>query len=306
MKRKAFKKKGLVFTIGVFDGVHLGHQALVREAIRLAKKLRAVPEALTFHDHPRHVLTDGVKVPFLLDRKTTFEMLKADGLKNVRVLPFNREFSLKSPEEFVRWLVAQGPLMGVVVGQNFRFGRGARGDVRLLKELGRIYGFAVKGVARVHKEGSTVSSSFIRELLSQGQTEKANRFLGRPYFIEAKVVKGRQVGRRIGFPTANLGGVTRLPPKDGVYACLVKAGGKLYRGGMNLGRRPTFQDDDHHRKAEVHLLHYHGRLYGKTLRVYLMKYLRPEKKFSSPESLQLQIAKDLKVIQSLSFSSVLI
>jgi riboflavin kinase/FMN adenylyltransferase len=215
-------------------------------------------------------------------------------------------FSLKSPEEFVRWLVAQGPLMGVVVGQNFRFGRGARGDVRLLKELGRIYGFAVKGVARVHKEGSTVSSSFIRELLSQGQTEKANRFLGRPYFIEAKVVKGRQVGRRIGFPTANLGGVTRLPPKDGVYACLVKAGGKLYRGGMNLGRRPTFQDDDHHRKAEVHLLHYHGRLYGKTLRVYLMKYLRPEKKFSSPESLQLQIAKDLKVIQSLSFSSVLI
>jgi riboflavin kinase/FMN adenylyltransferase len=306
LKRKAFKKKGLVFTIGVFDGVHLGHQALVREAIRLAKKLRAVPEALTFHDHPRHVLTDGVKVPFLLDRKTTFEMLKADGLKNVRVLPFNREFSLKSPEEFVRWLVAQGPLMGVVVGQNFRFGRGARGDVRLLKELGRIYGFAVKGVARVHKEGSTVSSSFIRELLSQGQTEKANRFLGRPYFIEAKVVKGRQVGRRIGFPTANLGGVTRLPPKDGVYACLVKAGGKLYRGGMNLGRRPTFQDDDHHRKAEVHLLHYHGRLYGKTLRVYLMKYLRPEKKFSSPESLQLQIAKDLKVIQSLSFSSVLI
>ena len=306
MKRKSFKKKGLVFTIGVFDGVHLGHQALVREAIRLAKRLQAVPEALTFHDHPRHVLTDGVKVPFLLDRKTTFEMLKADGLKNVRVLPFNRDFSLKSPEEFVRWLVAQGPLKGVVVGQNFRFGRGARGDVRLLTELGRKYRFIVKAVARVHKEGSTVSSSFIRELLSLGQTEKANRFLGRPYFIEAKVVKGRQVGRRIGFPTANLGGVTRLPPKDGVYACLVKSGGKLYRGGMNLGRRPTFQDDDHHRKAEVHLLHYHGRLYGKTLRVYLMKYLRPEKRFSSPESLQLQIAKDLKAIQSLSFSSVLI
>lgn len=301
MKRNSNKKKRLVFTIGVFDGVHLGHQALVQEAIRLAKRLRAVPEALTFHDHPRHVLMDGVKVPFLLDRKTTFELLKADGLKNVRVLPFNREFSLKSPEEFVRWLTAQGPVWGVVVGQNFRFGRGAKGDVQLLKRLGKKYGFIVKVVPRVRKEGFTVSSSFIRELLSRGQTEKANRFLGRPFFIEARVVKGRKVGRRIGFPTANLGGVTRLPPKDGVYACVVKAGGKLYRGGMNLGRRPTFQDDDHHRKAEVHLLHYHGRLYGKTLRVYLLKYLRPEKKFPNPETLQLQIAKDLKVIQSLPF-----
>jgi riboflavin kinase/FMN adenylyltransferase len=303
MKPKRSHPKGLVFTIGVFDGVHLGHQALVKEAIRLAKRLRAIPEALTFHDHPRHVLTDGVKVPFLLDRKTTFELLKADGLHHVRVLPFNREFSLKSPEEFVRWLVAQGPLKGVVVGRNFRFGRGAKGDVPLLKRLGKQNGFIVRGVPRVHKEGSTVSSSFIRELLSRGETEKANRFLGRPYFIEARVIKGRQVGRRIGFPTANLGGVTRLPPKDGVYACVVRAGGKLYRGGMNLGRRPTFKDDDHHRKAEVHLLHYHGRLYGKILRVYLMRYLRPEKKFSSPANLQLQIAKDLKAIQSLSFSS---
>ncbi len=306
MKLKGSKKKGLVFTIGVFDGVHLGHQALVKEAIRLAKRFQATPEALTFHDHPRHVLTDGVKVPFLLDRKTTFNMLKADGLQNVRVLPFNREFSLKSPEEFVRWLAAQGPLKGVVVGQNFRFGRGAKGDVRLLIKLGKQYGFVVKAVSRVNKEGATVSSSFIRELLSRGETDKANRFLGRPYFIEAKVVKGRQVGRRIGFPTANLGGVTRLPPKDGVYACLVKVGGKLYRGGMNLGRRPTFQEDDHHRKAEVHLLHYHGRLYGRTLRVYLMRYLRAEKRFPNPESLQLQIAKDLKVIQSLPFSASLI
>jgi riboflavin kinase/FMN adenylyltransferase len=306
LKRFDSKKKGLVFTIGVFDGVHLGHQALVKETIRLAKRLKAVPEALTFHDHPRHVLTDGVKVPFLLDRKTTFAMLKADGLQNVRVLPFNREFSLKSPQEFVRWLTARGPLKGVVVGQNFRFGRGAQGDVPLLKRMGKQYGFIVNGVPRVQKEGSTVSSSFIRELLSRGETEKANRFLGRPYFIEAKVVKGRQVGRKIGFPTANLGGITRLPPKDGVYACWVRVGNQIYRGGMNLGRRPTFKDADHHRKAEVHLLHYHGRLYGKTLRVYLMRYLRPEKKFPNLTTLQSQIAKDLQAIQSLSYSKILL
>ena len=230
MKRKSSKKKGLVFTIGVFDGVHLGHQALVKETIRLAKNLQAIPEALTFHDHPRHVLRGGARIPFLLDRKTTFALLEADGLKNVRVLPFNREFSRKSPEEFVRWLVAQGPVKGVVVGQNFRFGRGAKGNVPLLKRLGKRYGFIVKCVRRVRMGGATVSSSFIRKLLSRGRTEKANFLLGRPYFVEARVVKGRQVGRKIGFPTANLGGSDRGCPRKTGFTPAWSRWGKSFTG----------------------------------------------------------------------------
>ncbi|HJT23665.1 MAG TPA: riboflavin biosynthesis protein RibF, partial [bacterium] len=182
---------------------------------------------------------------------------------------------------------------GIVVGENFRFGRGAKGDVALLRTLGKEKGFEVSVVRAVKIKGTTVSSSRIRQSLAEGKTELANRMLGRPYAIEGEVVHGRHMGHRIGFPTANLHAVRQFLPKDGVYACAVKLGRKFYRAGMNLGKRPTFQDDNHHRQAEVHLLHYYGKLYGKQMKVYLLKYLRPEKKFPSTQALVKQIQKDL-------------
>jgi riboflavin kinase / FMN adenylyltransferase len=296
--------KSIVFTIGVFDGVHLGHQALLRETVSLAKKLKAEPWVLTFHDHPVHILKGGPKIPFLLTRKATFDCLKRKGAKEVHVLNFTKVFSQKKPEQFVQWLRSKGHLKGIVVGDNFRFGKGAQGDVRLLTQLGRRHGFEVKAVKPVSLRGKVVSSSRIREALAQGKTDLANRMLGQPYSVEGLVIHGKQVGRRIGFPTANLKIHGALLPKDGVYACAVKLGSKFYRAGMNLGRRPTFKDDDHHRQAEVHLLHYYGRLYGKQMRVHLLNYVRPEKKFASPVLLVKQIKKDLAEIQKASLAGL--
>ncbi len=286
-------KKTIVLTIGVFDGVHLGHQALLRRAVLLAKKLKARPEALSFHDHPMHVLNRGPRIPFLLPRQETFSLLRQKGAERVHILRFTKAFSQKSPEQFVQWLCGLGNLKGIVVGENFRFGLGAKGDVALLKALGKKQEFEVAVVSAVKVGTKVVSSSQIRQLLAEGKTELANRMLGHPYSIEGEVVHGRHVGHQIGFPTANLHAVKQFLPKDGVYACAVKLEKKFYRAGMNLGKRPTFREDDHHRQAEVHLLHYYGKLYGKNMKVYLLKYLRPEKKFSSTQALVKQIQKDL-------------
>jgi riboflavin kinase/FMN adenylyltransferase len=289
-------KKPIVVTIGVFDGVHLGHQALLRETVVLSKRLKAQPWVLTFQDHPVHILRGGPLVPFLLPRQKTFELLKEKGAREVHAIRFTKVFSRKSPERFVQWLRSKGRLKGVVVGENFRFGKGAVGDVSLLASLGRRYGFTVKAVKPVKVGAQAVSSSRIRRALAEGRNEEANRMLGRSYTIEGEVVHGKHVGHKIGFPTANLRAIQNFLPKDGVYACAVELGSKVYRAGMNLGKRPTFKDDDHHRQAEVHLLHYYGRLYGKTMKVHLLRYLRPERKFASSSALVRQIRKDLAVI----------
>ena len=294
-------KKPIVVTIGVFDGVHLGHQALLQEAVRLGRKLKASPLALTFQDHPMHVLRGGPRIPVLLPRQETFTLLRQKGAAGVHVLTFTKAFSRKSPEAFVRWVRSLGNLRGIVVGENFRFGQGAKGDVRLLEALGRGWSFRVKAVKPVKVSGKTVSSSLIRKLLAQGRTGEANRMLGRPYSIEGRVVHGKHVGHKIGFPTANLKAIAQFLPRDGVYACAVRLGRKYYRAGMNLGERPTFKDDDHHRQAEVHLLHYRGRLYGRVMRVHLLEYLRPERKFASPRALVRQIQKDLVRVKRASF-----
>lgn len=291
-------------TIGVFDGVHLGHQALLRQTTLLAHRLKASPEALSFKDHPMHVLEGGPRIPFLLPRTETFELLEEKGARKVHVLRFTKAFSQKSPEAFVQWLGNLGKLVGIVVGENFRFGRGAQGDVAFLKRFGKEEGFTLKAVKAVKVQGRTVSSSHIRQLLATGQTEKANRMLGRPYSIEGKVMHGRHVGHKIGFPTANLHDISSFLPKDGVYACAVKLGKRYYRAGMNLGKRPTFKEDDHHRQAEVHLLNYHGKLYGKRMKVHLLKYLRPERKFSSTKALVTQIRKDLGIIRIVSLKAL--
>ena len=291
-------KRPIVVTIGVFDGVHRGHQALVRETVRLARRLRAVPVAATFLDHPVHVLRGGERIPFLLDRSETFGLLEHAGIRKVVVIPFDRTFSKKDPGQFLDWLGTLGDLKGIVVGTGFRFGKGASGDIVFLEKAGKERGFQVRPVPPVHHQGGIISSSRIRESLAAGRPDQARAMLGRPYDIKGTVVHGKHMGHRIGFPTANLAKISSFLPKDGVYACAVPLGGKLYRAGMNLGRRPTFKDDNHHRQAEVHLLHYYGKLYGKKMSVQLLGYLRPEKKFPSPVLLVRQIRKDLQKILS--------
>ena len=290
-------KRPIVLTIGFFDGVHRGHQALVRRTLSLARRLRAQPVALTFHDHPAHVLGKGPRIPYLFPREASIRRLREEGVVKVHVLRFTRAFSRKDPAGFVRWIGTLGRLKGIVVGKDFRFGKGAKGRVSDLVRMGKEQGFLVVGLPPVKIGGRTVSSSLIRDLLRRGEMEGATRCLGHPYSIEGKVAHGRHVGHRIGFPTANLQGIRQYLPKDGVYACAVRVGRRVLRAGMNLGRRPTFRDDDHHRAAEVHLLGFRGRLYGKTMRVHLLRYLRPERKFKDPAALAAQIRKDLQGVR---------
>lgn len=297
-------KARIVLTIGVFDGVHRGHQGLIRKTVELAKSFKALPAALTFEDHPMHVLRGGPRIPFLLPRPETFKLLEKNGIRWVRVLKFTKSFSRKSPEQFVRWLGTLGNLKGIVIGENFRFGQGAKGKVATLKAMGARDGFRVAALKAVRIGGKVVSSSLIRNLLMAGKVDQANALLGRVYTIEGEVVHGRHVGHKIGFPTANLKSIRQFLPKDGVYACAVRVGGKVYRAGMNLGQRPTFQDDDHHRAAEVHLLGFKGGLYGKHMKVYLLHYLRPEKKFGSTKILARQIGKDLQRIKGVSLKGL--
>jgi len=294
----------LVITIGVFDGVHRGHQALIKKTVQLARRLNAVPAAVTFQDHPMHVLKGGPRIPFLLPRAETFELLRRQGLQRVIALRFTKAFSRKSPEQFLVWLLSQGRIKGIVVGANFRFGRGAKGDVGALKALGKKMGFQVAALSPVRLRDGVVSSSRVRELLMAGKLETASALLGRAYAIEGDVIHGKHVGHKIGFPTANLHHIGQFLPKDGVYACAVKLGKQYYRAGMNLGKRPTFVEDDHHRAAEVHILDYDGKLYGKSMRVYLLKYLRPEKKFPSSSALVGQIERDLKAVRQTSLKGL--
>lgn len=286
----------IVVTIGVFDGVHRGHQALARETVKLARRLKAVAVAATFQDHPAHVIRGGMRIPFLLDRSETFGLLKEVGIQRVAVIPFSKTFSQKDPGQFLDWLGKLGNLKGIVVGEDFRFGRSAAGDIAYLERAARERDFQVRPVAPVRYQGRVISSSRIRESLAAGRPDQAWAMLGRPYAVEGTVVHGKHIGHRIGFPTANLAHISSFLPKDGVYACAVPFGRKLYRAGMNLGHRPTFREDDHHRQAEVHLLHYYGKLYGKRMTVQLLGYLRPERKFPSPALLVRQIKKDLRKI----------
>ncbi len=292
-------KPPMVATIGVFDGVHLGHQALLRETAKMASRLRSKPMAFTFQDHPLHVLRGGSRIPFLISRQKAYRLLKTSGLSKVQVLSFTPAFSRLSPEKFIQRLQRIGRLKGIVVGENFRFGRNAQGDVELLEKLGKKAGFKVKALKAVRVRGQVVSSSRIRKYLAEGKTSLANRMLGWTYNISGEVVHGKHLGHKIGFPTANLSHIREFLPKDGVYACGLKLSGMYYKAGMNLGKRPTFKDDDHHRQAEVHILHYNRKIYGKKLRISLLEYLRPEMKFKSSDLLARQIKKDLDKIKKI-------
>ena len=291
--KKISKKASVVVAIGVFDGVHLGHRALLKELARLAKQTHATPVALTFRNHPEDVLAGGSKVPFLLPREATFRLLKKYGAAKVNLIPFTLAFAHKSPEAFIQWLCRRFNLKGVVVGDNFRFGDKAEGDVEMLRREGLKRGFRVKAVPAVKMRGATISSTRIRRCLMEGRLEEANALLDRPYELLGLVSHGKHVGHQIGFPTANLSDVPQVLPRDGVYACAVPIGRQLYRAAMNLGKRPTFKEDDHQRTAEVHLLNFHGRLYGKTLRVQLLRYIRPEKRFLTLRALTAQIKRDI-------------
>lgn len=289
-------RQKIVLTIGVFDGFHRGHQALVRATVRLARRFSAVPTALTFTNHPLNVLHHAGRVAFLYPRSETYRALRQAGIGRIRAIRFTKRFAAQTPEAFLRLLIRRFDLKGVVVGNNFRFGAGNRGTVATLRELGSRYGFRVSPLPLQGGE-KAVSSSRIRRELLEGRVERANRMLGRPFHITGRVSKGRRIGRTMGYPTANLENLSCFIPRHGIYACRVKVGGRMYRGGLDLGTQPTLSGKNPRIRAEVHLLGYRGNLYGKTIAIHLFRYLRPEIRFKDLTALARRIRKDIEIIR---------
>lgn len=280
-------------TLGNFDGVHRGHQALVSEMVGWARAASAAAVVLTFDPHPARILNPSQAKGALMTLDQKAEVIASLGVDRLVVLPFTEELARLSAEEFAR-LVLRGALgaLCVVVGQDFRFGRGRAGDVAALSELGRSLGFVVKGLLPVLDEGTPVSSSRIRDRLSEGDVAKAAHLLGRAFYVDGTVVRGDGRGRKLGFPTANLAVRNETLPLSGVYACRVRPGNGAapWRAVANLGRRPTFGGGEP--VLEAHLLDFDGDLYGAEVRVEFVARLRAERTFSGPVALLEQIRAD--------------
>lgn len=282
-----------VATIGNFDGVHLGHQALFRETVKRAREAYGQSIAITFHPHPLQVLRPENPIKLICSFEQKVKLIEAAGLDYLLVLDFTLELASLEAEEFVEDVLVKG--LGVkelIVGYDYRFGRKRRGDTELLKILGKRFGFEVVVIPPQKVNGLTVSSSLVRELVSEGDVATVAKLLGRPYQICGQVVPGHGRGRKLlGFPTANLKLSTeKLTPKTGVYAVEVLLDGQKLLGVMNLGFNPTFGDG--FLSAEVHIFNFQDELYGRWICINLIERLRDEMKFASPEDLAAQITKD--------------
>jgi riboflavin kinase/FMN adenylyltransferase len=285
-------KKSLA--IGVFDGVHLGHQQVILNCIAEARKQAGAAVIVTFDRHPNAVVAPD-RVPSLiypLSRK--IEAIGTLGADFLLLINFDRAFSQQSGEEFVRSLAVQfAPLGGVCVGSDFTFGHKRSGNVELLRRLGGELGFSVHGHAAVSLDGQVVSSTRIRECIHAGELAAASQMLGRPYSLVGKVISGDKRGREIGYPTANLDVTGLVLPPNGVYAALARFLGQTHQAVMNIGSRPTIGKTAPSLHVEVHLLEFSGDLYGAELEVTFISRLREERRFESLALLRDQITRDV-------------
>jgi len=293
-----------VVTIGMFDGVHLGHQRLIRTTVRLAKRLQGTSVVITFDPDPQRVLNPAQAQPRLMPLDVRLRFIEALGADLAWVIPFTRRFSRIEAEQFFREiLLKQAGAVAVVVGENFSFGRNRRGNLALLRAYGRRDGMRIVVTSPVVREHEAVSSSRLRRLIQHGEIASARRLLGRPVQLYGTVVRGEGRARHLGFPTANVRLVRDLvQPPHGVYRVWLEVAGRRYQGLMNLGIRPTFLT----RRAaarrngpppvvcEVHLAGFHGSLYGRFVTIALLEWLRPEQRFAGPEELAQQIRQDLR------------
>jgi riboflavin kinase/FMN adenylyltransferase len=284
-----------VVTLGTYDGVHIGHQQIIREMVSEAKQRGQESVLLTFHPHPRMVLYPDSHSVLLIDTvEEKLAKLEALGLDTVILYPFTLKFSRLSAIEFVRdVLVGQIGVQKMLVGHDHHFGKNREGNFRQLEELGHLYGFSVQEVGPVQTDEVTVSSTKIRNALMAGETDKAERFLGRPYQLTGIVVHGNKLGRTIGFPTANLqvDQETKILPAIGVYAVRVEHKGRHFDGVMNIGKKPTVQQTDLI-SVEVFIFGFSEEIYGDSLTVSVFDRLRGEQKFGSVDELKTQLKKD--------------
>ncbi|MFQ5740963.1 MAG: riboflavin biosynthesis protein RibF [Acidobacteriota bacterium] len=284
-----------VLTIGVFDGVHLGHQAIFRRLTRRAIETGGTSILLTFTPHPQKIISPPDAPPQLQTDAQKQEILSQEGIDILVRLPFTRRLSLLTPDQFARDILHSHGIREIHVGSNFRFGHRRSGDFQTLRALGRKYGFEVHAIDSVRFRNRRVSSTKVRLSLREGKTSLVRRLLGRPYQIRGTVVRGDRRGVQLGFPTANLHPANELIPCSGVYFTYALVNGKRLPSVTNVGYRPTIgKTVDGPPLVESHLIGYEGDLYGKNITVDFLMRVRPETRFSGLEELKRHIRADIQ------------
>jgi len=283
----------MLLTIGVFDGIHLGHRYLISQLKELARQQGLHSGVVTFSQHPQKILSSQTKLPFLTNLAQRINLLKNEGIEVIITLSFTPELAKLSARQFLGLLKKYLRMRGIVIGPDFALGQNREGNTETLRRLGQEMGFSVTVVPPIIIDGEVVSSTTIREALAKGDMKRVQNFIGRPFSLQGRVIPGARRGIKLGFPTANLE-IAReqaLPP-DGVYVSQAHIDNQAYPSVTNIGKRPTFGGSK--RIVEVYLLDYHSDLYGRELEVDFIERLRGEKKFDTPQELKKQIAKDVE------------
>ena len=287
--------------IGMFDGVHLGHQQVLRQAIEDSHQHEALSVAVTFDRHPTSVIAPDRAPALLQTRAQRLRAIESLGIDAALVIEFDEAFCRKPGAEFVRELVdGFGAIHSICVGANFTFGHRRDGDAKLLRTLGQALGFHVHGLAAVSLNGQAVSSTRIRAAVRDGRLDDAGQMLGRTFAIEGTVIEGDRRGSELGFPTANLDTDGLVLPPNGVYAAHVRLGQEeAHRAVLNIGLRPTLAKPEPTLQVEAHLLDFDGDLYGQVMEIEFLEQLRDEQRFDSTDELATQISRDIEHARTL-------
>ena len=293
--------KGSVVTIGVFDGLHIGHRTIIKKVVAEAKKSGLSSVLITFDPHPAKVLRPHHNTPSLISLKHRIRLIEELGIDTLIVIKFTGSFSSMSPEKFVKnVLVGKLMVKRLLVGENFYFGAKADTGVANLRNIAKRHGFEVTVADVIKADGHIVSSSLIRKFIREGRLRQAERLLGRPVSVLGTVVKGSGIAKGLGCPTANINPHHEAIPPRGVYAVRARFGNKNLRGILNIGFRPTFYASrDEEPTIEVHLFGFRGNLYNKDIEVYFVRKMRDERKFTSMAKLIKQIERDMARAKSI-------
>ena len=283
-----------VVTVGTFDGLHVGHQKIIRRMKEIARENNGETILVTFDPHPRQVLNSNkTKLRFINTKSRKLSLLDASGIDHMIIIPFTKEFAQTSSEDFIRdFLVDKIGVKKLIVGYDHHFGKNREGNYAQLNLLGQKFGFGVEEIEAQYIDGLAVSSTKIRNALREGDVKKANKMLGYEYSISGTVIEGNKIGRTIGFPTANLDveDKYKLIAAGGVYACRVELNGKTYNGMGNIGTRPTVGING--LVTEVHIFDFEKEIYGQNLTLFFTDRIRNEKKFDNLDDLKKQLEKD--------------
>ena len=290
--RPKFKKR--VLTIGIFDGVHLGHQRIIKQVIRQAKNINGQSLVLTFDPHPVKIFAKMNAIPLITSLEHRIELLRYLGADVCLLLDFNKEFSRMPAKKFIKDILVDTLKVDyLIIGKGFGFGKNKKGTFSLLQEASKRYGFKVRRINLIKKDGQRISSSSIRRLIQSGKINEANKFLGRYFSVYGKVREGKARGRLLGYPTANIEPEQEALPLAGVYAALVRLDNQTLPGILNIGNRPTFRAKKGLANTiEVHIFNFHKHIYGRKLEISFIQRIRSEKKFASHQALLARIKQD--------------